>query len=73
MKYAIISKDLCGPAYGIGITESEARINAVESGFPKDAGISVGITETSYLAIKSGHPDAVAFENRLDKKGKTKS
>tara|TARA_R100001244_G_scaffold105775_2_gene78474 strand:+ start:2100 stop:2288 length:189 start_codon:yes stop_codon:yes gene_type:complete len=59
MKYAIISEDISGPAYGIGTTEAAARINAVESGFRKDAGISVEITEASFLAIEAGDPDAI--------------
>tara|TARA_R110000824_G_scaffold25876_1_gene89736 strand:- start:717 stop:905 length:189 start_codon:yes stop_codon:yes gene_type:complete len=62
MKYAIIAKDLCGPAYGIGTTEDEARRDAVEAGFPENAGISVEITESSFQAIKSGDPDAVELK-----------
>jgi hypothetical protein len=56
-RYAIIADDKCGPAYGVGATEEEARADARASGFGD--GIAIEITERSYNDIVAGNPDAV--------------
>jgi len=56
---AIINEDKSGAAYGVGENEEIARNMAVESGFDREDGIAIQITEESYQAILAGNPDAV--------------
>lgn len=57
--FAVLASDLNGPAYGVGVSEDEAKTEAIKWGFDLNNVAVVKITAESFQKIQDGNPDAV--------------